>query len=230
MFHSKFPLIAACVALSITASAQTSRAQSPREILMSAAFNTPAKPAALAKVGAAIQASSAILAQSPGDREAKLQHGIAVGYRGQLKRGLPDVQAARRTFDALAVSYPRDAEIQMALAGWHLGAIIEIGPLMARTLGARRASGLQALDRSVALGGGRAFFPAYASMLRIRLNPKDIAGAQKLAEAAVKASAPTPVDRLTQKQAASLLTSLRAGNGKASAALAKKMMPFGKFS
>lgn len=224
MFHSRIALIAAVAAISTPAVAD-----SPRELLVSAAFATSDKPTALAKIGAAIRGSDAILSRSPGDREAALQHAIAIGYRGQLQRNLADVKASRAAFETLAASNPRDAEAQMALAGWNLGTIIELGQFMGRAvLGARKDAGFQALNRAVALGGGRAFFPAYASFLRIRIDPRDVAGARKLAEAALKDGTPTPIDRITQKYAAAILAPLRAGNGKAAAALAKKLMAFGR--
>lgn len=224
MFHSQIVFIAAAAAVSTPAIAE-----SPRELLVSAAFATADKPTALAKIGAAIRDSDAILARSPGNREARLQRAIAIGYRGQLQRNLADVKGSRTAFEALAAANPRDPETQMALAGWHLGSIIELGQFMGRAaLGARKDAGLQALDRAVALSGGRAFFPAYASFLRIRIDPRDVAGARELAEAALKDGTPTPIDRITQKYAAAILAPLRAGNGKAAAALAKKLMAFGR--
>lgn len=206
-------------------------AESPRDMLTSAAFVAGDKATALGRVGAALKAADAVLARAPADREARLQRAIAIGYRGKLKRSPGDVKSARRDFEALVAANPRDAEAQMALAGWHLSAIIELGPLVAgAALGARRAKGQQALERALALGGGRAIFPAYASLCRIQLDPKDVAGATRLAEAAVKAKAVTPIDRILQRRAAALLTALRAGNGKAAARLAEKLMPFGRFA
>ncbi len=143
-------------------------AQSPRDLLTSAAFATKDKAAALAKVEAALREANAALKRNPDDHEALLQQAIAIGYRGKLKRDRADAKTARRAFDKLAAANPRDAEAQLAIGGWHLAAIVEIGPVLARTvLGARKAAGLQGVDRAVALGGGRALFPAYASLLRI---------------------------------------------------------------
>lgn len=221
-----FPLAALAAVLAVQSPAA---AATPRELLVSAAFSTTDRGAALARIAAAEKASAAMLARNPANADAKLQHAIAIGYRGQLNRSLRDVKAARRAFEALVASDPRDPEAQMALAGWHLGSIIELGSLAARaTLGARRETGLQALDRAVALGRGNAFFPGYASMLRIRLHPNDVATARKLAEAAVRAPAVTPLDRLTRQRAAALLVPLRAGKGKEAAALATRLMAFGR--
>jgi hypothetical protein len=95
-------------------------------------------------------------------------------------------------------------------------------------LGARKGVGLKALDRSVALGGNRAFFPAIACLHRIQVDPKDVAGSLRLAEAAVNASADSPADRLMQRYAGILLGPLRKGDGAAAAKAAKVLLPFGR--
>lgn len=204
-------------------------AEAPREILLSAAFAAQDKGAALARIDAALKGANVLLARNASDQDARLQRALAISYRGKLNRNRADLMTARQVFEGLAVSSPRDAEVQLALAGWHLASVVELGPLMARSvLGASRAKGLQALDRSLALGGGRALFPAFASLTRIQVDPSDVAGARRLAEAAVAAKATAPIDRIMQRQAAALLQSLRAGNGKASAKLAKLLVPFGR--
>ncbi len=213
----------------VACSATAAAAESPRELLVKAAFATRDRAAALAQIESARKSAEAVLAKSPGDREAQLQRAVAIGYRGKLRRNPADARAARRAFEALVASNPRDAEALLALGGWHLAGIIEIGQLMARTvLGARKASGMQAMNRAIAAGGNRALFPAYASLTLIQIDPDNIAGARKLAEAAVKGRTPTSADRVMQRHAAALLEPLRAGNGKAAAALAKRLSPFGR--
>ena len=206
-------------------------AQSARDHLVTAAFSARDKPSALASVTAALASADATLARDPANREARLQRALATGYRGKLRRNRADVQAARRQFEALVASNPRDAEAQMALGGWHLGSIIELGSLIARTgLGARKEQGFQAMVASLGAGGGRAIFPAYACLTRILIDPSDIAGARALAESAVGGRVARPEDRIMQRNAATLLPLLRPGNGKAAAALAHKLMPFGAFA
>jgi len=212
----------ACVATPATA-------QSAREMLVTAAFSVQERAGALARVAAALVSAEAVLLRNPQDREARMQRALAIGYRGKLKRGRSDVQAARQQFETLVATNPRDAEAQMALAGWHLGAIVELGPLMARTaLGARKERGLKALDAALAAGGGRAVFPAFASFNRIQLDPGDVAGARVLAEAAVRGRVARPEDAIMKRYAAQVLPLLRSGNGKAAAAMADKLMPFGR--
>ncbi len=221
-------LAAAVAVLSIAAPAA---AQSARDHLVKAAFAARDRPGALVSVAAALASAEATLARDPANREAQLQRALATGYRGKLKRNRKDVQAARKQFEALVAANPRDAEAQMALGGWHLGAIIELGSLVARTgLGARKDRGLQALGASVGAGGGRAIFPAYASLTRIMIDPSDVAGARALAESAVRGRVARPEDRIMQRHAATMLPHLRPGNGKAAAALAERLMPFGTFA
>ena len=67
-------------------------------------------------------------------------------------------------------------------------------------------------------------------MLRIMVNPSDVVTARRYAEAAAVAAATTPADRIIKIAAQRLLVPLRAGNGAAAAALAEKLMPFGRFA
>lgn len=219
------------IAVAVAVSSTPVLAESPRELLVSAAFAAPNKAAALARIAAALKGTDAILKRDPDNREARLQRAIGLGYRGKLKRNRGDVQAARRGFEALVASNPRDAEAQLALAGWHLGAIIELGPIVARTaLGARKNRGLAALDQALGHAGGRAFIPAYASLTRIQLDDDDITAARQLAEAAIDGRVAGQFDRIMQKNARALLATLRSGNGKRAADHAEKLMPFGRFA
>lgn len=216
--------------LATVAIVSPAQAQNARDILMDAAYASPDKATAEARIGRAIAAADAALRRNPRDHEARLQRALAISYRGKLTRTRADLLAARRDFEAVVAAQPRNPEAQLALAGWHLGAVIELGPMMARTvLGARKATGIEALDRSLALGADRASIAAMASLFRIQLDHSDIAGARRLAEAATRAAGGTAFDRLMQRQAATLLVSLRKGNGKASAATAERLMPFGRF-
>lgn len=208
--------------------AASASAATPRETLIDAAFVTANRAEALREVTAAIAASDAILARAPADREARLQRALAIGYRGKLTRTRADALAARRTFEAMAAADPRDAEAQVALGGWHASAILDLGSMMARTaVGARRAAGLDALDRAAALGARQAAFPAMAALFRIALDADDVAAARTFAEAAVRAPVVSPLDRVLQRRAAALLPALRAGQGARASAQARALLPFG---
>lgn len=203
-------------------------AATPREMLVDAAFSARDRPSAEAELAGAKDAAEAILARRPDDREARMQRALAIGYLAKLKGSRSDALAARRQIEALAAADPRDPEAQMALAGWHLNAITELGGMVARAaLGARNALGFAALDRAVVLGRDHATFPAMAGLMRIRSDAGDVIRARKLAELAAATPAPTPLDRIMQKSAAAILVPLRAGDGTAAAALARRLLPFG---
>ncbi len=219
----------ACVALLFSVSSNPAIAAGPRDTLIRAAFSTRDKDAAIALVSDALAQSTATLARSPGDREAALQQALAIGYRGQLKRSAGDAKTAHEDFVALARADPRNAEVQVAIAGWHLTAVGELGPFLARTvIGASRETGYAALDRAVALGGNRAFFPAYAALIRLRLDPKDTRTPLVLIDRAVASTAPTPIDRIMQRAAARVGTALRAGDAAGAAAITRQQLPFGQ--
>jgi hypothetical protein len=204
-------------------------AETPRALLITAAFHTPDKQTALSRISTALKGAEAAVARNPKDMDARLQCALAISYRGKLTRNRGDLVTARKAFEAVVAADPTNAEAQMALAGWHLGAVIELGPMLARTaLGARKATGIEALNQAIRLGGDRPIFPAFASLTHIQLNPGDIPGTRRLAEAAVKRRAATPIDQIMQKQAAALLQALRGGDGKAAAKTAKMLLPFGR--
>jgi hypothetical protein len=199
-----------------------------RDTLIRAAFATPDKAQAISLVQTAIDETRATLAAHAGDREARLQLALGTGYRGQLKRSPGDAKSSHTMLTDLARDYPRDAEVQIAFAGWHLTAVADLGPFLARTvLGANKDAGFAALDRAIALGGNRAFFPAYAALIRARLDTDDTRTPIALAERAAAAPAPQGIDRVMQRAAQRLLVPLRAGDGSAAAKLAKRLLPFG---
>lgn len=199
----------------------------PRDLLTTAAFATTDKAQALALVRQALAEADAMIAANPHDREGQLQRAFAIGYRAKLTRTPGDAKLSRRLFEALVAQNPRDAEFQMAIGGWHLDAIAD-GFITSTVLGARREAGLDGIAKAVGLGGDHAFFRAFAAMMRIRLDAKDVSVARALAEQAAAAATPTQLDRIAQRDAQALLIPLRAGDGRAAAALARKLLPFGR--
>jgi len=196
-------------------------------MLTQAAFMTTDKAAALELVNQALAAAQAQLAANPRDHEAQIQRGVGIGDRARLTRSPGDAKTARQIFETLLAANPRDAEANLAIACWHLDTV-DSGFLATTMLGAKKDVGLVALDRAVALGGGRPFYTGFAAMLRIRLNPKDVAASLRLAEQAAAAPAPTALDRIAKRQAQALLIPLRAGDGRTAAGLARKLLPFGR--
>ena len=64
--------------------------------------------------------------------------------------------------------------------------------------------------------------------MQIRKDPADIAQVRRWAEAAAKAPTPTPLDAQMKRGALAILPSLRAGDARTAATLARKLLPFGK--
>ena len=202
-------------------------AATPRELLTQASFQATDKDSALALIAKGLAEAEAILAANPTDREAQMQRGVAIGDRAHLTRSPSDAKATRRIFDAFLAANPRDPEAHLAVATWHLDTV-DAGFLASTMLGAKKDIGLAELDKAVALGGGRPFFTGFAALMRIRLNPRDVATARALAEQAAAAPAPTPLDRIAKRQAQALLIPLRSGDGRTAALLARKLLPFGR--
>ncbi|MDB5688782.1 MAG: hypothetical protein JWL91_658 [Sphingomonas bacterium] len=203
-------------------------AATPRETLAQAAFAVRDKPTALARIGQAEAAVNGVLARTPRDREANLLAAMAIGYRAKLNKSRSEAVEAGRRFAALAAADPRDAEAQAALGAWHLDAVTALGGMMAGVaLGAKKATGLAAMDRAVALGGNRAMFAGLSALMRLALDPAD-AKAPALAEAASRGATPTPLDQIMQRAAAAVLVPLRARDTKQAAALARQLLPFGR--
>lgn len=204
-------------------------AESGRDALTNTAFAAHDKAAALAQIASVEAAANATLARTPSDTEAQMTRAMAVSYRAKLSHSRSDALAAKAQFEALAAKNPRDAEAQAALGAWHLNAVEALGGLAARAaLGARKPVGLEALDRSIALGGGRALFPGLAALLRLALDPSD-AAAPALLDAATKGATPTTLDRLIQRRAVQMAAVVKGGDPKLIQALAKRLLPLGQF-
>ena len=206
-------------------------AASPRETLVTAAFQTSGKAQALALVNSAIGALNGTLAKQPANRDAQLQQGIALGYRGKLTRSISDAKRGRELLEAFAKRYPGDPEAQIAVGGWHFTVIADAGSFLGGTaLGASKSKGLAAFNKAVSLGGNRAFFPAYAGLARVSLDASDARAAKPLLEQAVKAGAPNEVDKITQAAARRVLALINAGDTKGASKLARQLLPFGRVS
>jgi len=215
-------LIGAALALASPLTAAT-----PRDILTQASFMTTDKQTALALINKGLAAAEAILAANSDDKEAQMQRGVAIGDRAHLTRSPGDAKTARRIFETFLAANPNDPEAHLAVATWHLDTV-DAGFFATTVLGAKRDIGLAELDRAVALSGGRPFFTGFAALMRIRLNPADVATARTLAEQAAAAPAPTALDRIAKHQAQAILIPLRSGDGRTAALLARKLLPFGR--
>ncbi len=203
-------------------------ADAGREQLTQTAFAARDKTVALAQLASVEAAATATLARAPGDSDAQMTRAMAVSYRAKLTHSRADALVAKAQFEALAAKNPRDAEAQAALGAWHLNSVEALGGLTARAvLGARKATGVAALDRSIALGGGRAVFPGLAALLRLSIDPKD-AAAPALLDAASRGTTPTTLDRLIQRRAVQMAVVVKGGDTKLIQALARRLLPLGQ--
>jgi len=202
-------------------------AATPREMLIEAVFQANDKAHALALIDAAKAEAENQLASNPRDREAEMQRAVAIGHRAHLTHSPAGARTARRLFEAYLAANPRDPEAHLAVATWHLDTV-DAGLIATTLLGGSKEAGLAELDKAVALGGGRPFFTGFAALMRIRLNTRDVAMAHMLAEQAAVAPAPTQLDRIARHAAQAILLPLRAGDGRAAALLARKLLPLGR--
>jgi len=203
-------------------------AVAPRQILAEAAFQARDKAVALAQIAEAKQAVTATLAREPGNRDAAFVRAMALGYEAKLARSRGEALEARRLFEGLAASDPRDAEAAAAVGTWHLDSVIDLGGLVAgMAIGAKKATGFAMMDRAVMLGGNRAMYAGLAALLRLAIDPADPRG-RALAERAAGAVTPFPIDRVFQRNAAAMVGILKAGEGKAVQKLARQLLPFGR--
>ena len=203
-------------------------AETPREILTEAAFQTRDKARALGRIAEAERAAAAQLAANPGDHDAVLVRAMALGYRAKLTRNRKEAMAARRQFEKLAAINPRDADAAVCVGTWHLDSIVDLGSFAAGlAIGAKKATGLAMTDRAVGLGGDRAMYSGMAALLRLSIDPEDPRG-RMLALTASTAGVQVPLDRIFQRHAVAILASLRAGDSDATQALARQLLPFGR--
>ena len=219
-------LFALIAALSMLAAPLT--ATTPREILTQAAFQTRDKAHALAQIAEASNRAAVLLTADAGNRDAAFVRAMALGYRAKLTRNRRDALGARKQFERLVASNPRDADAVAAVGTWHLDSVLDLGSLLAgMAIGAKKATGFAMTDRAVALGGNRAMFPGLAALLRLSIDPADPRG-RALAEKASTAAVVLPVDRIFQRSAAAILLSVKAGDDDATQKLARQLLPFGR--
>lgn len=211
-----FAVVAAAVCASPVAASESQRDQ-----LTQASFLDRDKAAALRRIQTVIAA-----VEGQTSAEAVLMRATAIGYRAKLTGSRSDLSASKKLYEALVRNSSRNADAQLGLGAWHLGVLSKVGGLLGRVLGANRGAGNGALDRAVALGGDRAFYPGIAGLLRIKADPDDARGRQ-FVEQAAKAGTPTQLDRILNRHAGSVLALLRAGKGKAAQETAARLLPLG---
>ena len=221
-------MLKAAIALLLLFAPAAAGSSPSRDGLTQTLFTVRDKAAALTQLAGALADANAILAKTPGDSDALLTRAMVIGYRAKLTQSRSDALACRAQFEALVARNPRDPEAQAALGGWHIDAVEALGGLTARAvLGARKATGYEATDRAIVLGGDRALFTGLAALLRLSLDPEDARGAV-LADAAARGSTPTTLDRMMQRRAVEMVTALKGDDPRFVKALAKRLLPLGQ--
>ena len=214
----------------VLASSSSASAETPRELLALASFEDADRSAALAHVNAANGLAAQVLTRSPSDYDASLVQAMAVGYRAKLLGSRSEAMEARRRFEALVLRKPGDAEAQLALAAWHMGALHRLGRIVGgAVLGARRSSAMAAMDRAVRLAPGRPFIAGLAGLLRLQSDPLDGRGTQ-LIEIAAQGRAATPLDASLRRASRAMLPVIRAGDVERIRRAASAQLPLGKLS
>lgn len=202
-------------------------AQTARELVIQAAFQDRSQSTALARIDRARAMALAAVQRMPDDQDAAVLAAGALAYRAKLTGSRTEAIEARKQLEAVATRFPRNAEAQIGLGGWHLGVIAKVGRIVGRAMaGAQKGAGLAATERAVTLGGNRAFFAGLAGLLRIETDPADPRG-RALLDQATQAAAPTALDRIIQRNAGAVLASLKQGDAKTARALADRLLPFG---
>lgn len=211
-------------AATVAISAVPAVAQDSRDLLTQASFIDRDKATALRKVQTVVSDT-----EKDTNYSARLLLATALGYRAKLTGSRSDLTASRKVWDAVIAANPRDPEAQLGLGAWHIGTLTKTGTLLGKVFGANRAAGNGALDRAVALGGNRAFFPGVAGLFRLKADPTDARGKQ-LIEQAANAGTATPLDRIMKRSATLMLGPLRSGNAAQIKAAAHRLLPMGLFS
>lgn len=168
------------------------------------------------------------LALDPGNLDALLQQGIAVGYRAKLENSPGLARQARRTFEAVLAKRPADALALAAMGGWHGEAVATLGRLIAGTaLGAREREALAFFDRALALPGGDPAVPVFAASTLLMLSADHAPRARALLQRALKATPGDGFERLVQDNARAILAPLETGDVAAARAVAMRLSPLG---
>ena len=222
---TRFAFLSPCAVLLVAAMPVT--AETPRQLIIRASFIDRDRGVAQQHVEAALAQARVALRGNAADGEAQLMQAIALGYRAKLTGARNEAIAARHAFEVLLAREPNNAEAQLGLGAWHLGAVHRLGGFVGRAaLGARAATGVAALDRAVALGGNRAMIYGLAGLLRLQADPGDRRG-RALVQLAAHAPTPTLDDRLVQRGAAQVVDALKATDADRLHAAVERALPLG---
>ena len=107
-------------------------AETPREMLIHAAFVDTDKNTAMARITRARAGATALVARSADDQDAAIVQATALAYHAKLSGNRGEALAARHQFEALVARYPRNPEASVALGAWHIGIVVSYGRIAGR--------------------------------------------------------------------------------------------------
>jgi hypothetical protein len=193
-----------------------------------AAFNTRDKAQAMALVAEAEKDFDAALAKAPGNAEAQLQKGVAIGYRAKLTKSPGLGKDSRRRFEAVRAANPQMAMAWAAVAGWHAGAVATLGSFMANAvLGAKAAEVDPGFQKAIRMEPANPVHRAYYAMVLLDLDKANAAKAAQALQGIGQLPASDGFEAMARQQGQVLANSLKAGDAAASQALARRLQAFG---
>jgi len=193
-----------------------------------AAWQTPDKATARALLLQAEADFAAAMKRDPGNVDALLQQGIAVGYRAKLENSPGLAREARRSFEAVLANRPEDALALGAMGGWHGEAVATLGRFIAGTaLGAKEAESLRFFEKALAAPGADPAVPIFYASTLLALSDKNAAKARGLLTRALRSKPSDGFEALVQRNARAILAALEKGDVAAARATAKRLSPLG---
>lgn len=198
-----------------------------RSYALSGAYQTSDKAAARALLNQAVAACDAALKARPGDPDATLQRGIAVGYIAKMDRSPGGAKEARRAFETVLVKRPNDPHALAAMGGWHGESVATLGGFLAGTvLGAKKGEAVKFFDRAVAASSDPVVSTFYASTL-LALDEDNAPRARQLLERAVAARGGDGYELMMQRHAREILVAMAKGGAAAAQEAAARLGPLG---
>lgn len=195
------------------------------------AYQVTDKAAARASLNQAIAACDAALKARPGDLDATLQRGIAVGYIAKMDRSPGGAKEARRAFEAVLAKRPNDPVALAAMGGWHGESVATLGSFLAGTvLGAKKGEATRFFDRAVAADPRDPVIPTFYARTLLALEEGNAVKARGLLERAASARAQDGYEALLQGHARAILAAMAKGGAKAARETAARLGPLGTIS
>lgn len=199
-----------------------------RAQLVSAAYATTDKAAALALVMAAEKDFDAALAKSPALPDALFQKAVAIGYRAKLTRSPGLGKESHQRFEAFRKQYPQLPFGWAAVAGWNAGAITTLGGFLAGTLMGAKASEVDpGFTRAIKLDPTSPIHHTVYAITLMELDRGNAAKAAATLQGVGQLPAKDGYEALLRAQGVQLATALKAGDARAAQALAKRLQAFG---